>query len=180
MYQVKYRLKSISPYIQNNPASEIEGVKTGSGKTRIGKKEMNPDKTGYKNEIGFYIPARQINGLKFRAGMKVKLGKTNIANFMKACVFCDRQEFQMTRKGKPIEQIEQYDFVYNDPIIRKDGQMVFKPRVAFNEWEAEIILNVTEEAIPKEKILEVLIVGGLYIGIGARRPEYGRFMVEEI
>ncbi len=177
MYQVKYRLKSVSPYIQNNPVGVIEDVKGGSGKTRIGKATVNADKTGYKNGTGFYIPGRQINGLKFRAGMKVKLGKTNIANFMKACVFCESQEFQMTRKGKPIKES---DFIYNDPIIRKDGQMVFNPRVAFKEWEAEIILNVTEEAIPKEKILEVLTIGGLYIGIGARRPEYGRFMVEEV
>jgi len=178
MYQVKYRLKSVAPYIQNNPADEVEDVKGGgTGKTRIGKKKENPDKTGYKNEIGFYVPARQINGLKFRAGMKVKLGKTNIANFTKACVFCESQEFQMMRKGKPIKEC---DFIYNDPIIRKDGQMVFNPRVAFKEWEAIIVLNVTEDAIPKEKILEVLTIGGLYIGIGSRRPEYGRFMVEEI
>lgn len=177
MYQLKYRLKSVSPYIQNNPVGVIEDVKMGSGKTRIGKKEMNAEKTGYKNQIGYYIPARQINGLKFRAGMKVKLGKANIANFMKACVFCENQEFQMTKMDKPIKE---YDFIYNDPIIKKNGEMVFNPRIAFKEWEAEIILNVTEDAIPKEKILEVLTVGGLYVGIGARRPEYGRFIVEEI
>jgi len=177
MYQVKYRLTSLSPYIQNNPIGIIEDVKGGSGKTRIGKAEANAEKTGYKNETGYYIPARQINGLKFRAGMKVKLGKANIANFMKACVFCDAQEIQMTRKGKPIKE---NDFVYNDPIIRKDGQMVFNPRVAFKEWEAELTLNVTEDSIPKAKILEVLTIGGLYVGIGARRPEYGRFMVKEI
>jgi hypothetical protein len=177
MYQIKLRLKSVSPYIQNNPIGEIEDVKKGTGKTRIGKKEENVDKTGYKNEKGFYIPARQINGLKFRAGMKVKLGKSNIANFMKACIFCDSQEFQMTRNGKPIKE---YDFIYNDPIIRKDGQMVFNPRVTFRDWETEIVLNVTEDAIPKEKIIEVFTIGGLYVGIGARRPEYGRFVVKEI
>ena len=177
MYQLKYRLKSVSPYIQNNPVGVIEDVKAGSGKTRIGKAEVNAEKTGYKNEIGYYIPARQINGLKFRAGMKVKLGKANIANFMKACVFCESQEIQMIRKGRPIKEA---DFIYNDPIIRKDGQMVFNPRMAFREWEAEVILNVTEDSIPKSKVLEVLTIGGLYVGIGSRRPEYGRFMVEEV
>lgn len=177
MYQLKYRLKSVSPYIQNNPEEKVEDVKGGKGATRIGKNKENPDKTGYKNKIGFYIPARQINGLKFRAGMKVKLGKANMANFMKACVFCENQEFQMTRNGKPIKE---YDFIYNEPIIRKDGQMVFNPRVAFKEWETIIILNITEDFIPKEKITELLIFGGLYVGIGARRPEFGRFMVEEI
>jgi len=177
MYQLKIHVKGVSPYIQNNPVGVIEDVKGGSGKTRIGKAESNPDKTGYKNQIGYYLPGRQIKGMMFKAGMKVKLGKTNIASFMKSCVFCEKQEFQMTRKGKPIKE---YDFVYNDPIIRKDGQMVFNPRVAFSEWEADIALNVTEESIPKAKIFEVLTIGGLYIGIGARRPEYGRFMVEEV
>ena len=176
MYQRQYRLKSLCPYIQNNPVGVIEDIKGGSGKTRIGKTEMNPEKTGYKNENGFYIPARQIKGMMVRAGMKVKLGKANIANFIKACVFCENQEFQMDRKSKPIKEP---DFIYNDPIIRKDGQMVFNPRVAFREWGTEIILNVTEDAIPKGKILEVLTIGGLYVGIGARRPEYGRFMVIE-
>jgi hypothetical protein len=175
MYQVKLRLKSLCPYIQNNPVAVIEDVKGGSGKTRIGKAEVNPDKTGYKNDIGFYIPARQINGVKFRAGMKVKLGKANIANFMKACVFCENDEIQMTRKGKPIKEP---DFIYNDPIIKKDGDMVFNPRVAFKEWEAEVLLNVLEDSIPEAKVFEVFTTGGLYVGIGARRPEYGRFMVE--
>jgi hypothetical protein len=177
MYQARFHLKSVSPYIQNNPVSEIENVKAGSSKTRIGKAEMNSEKTGYKNDVGFYVPARQIKGMMVAAGKKVKLGKANISNFLKACVFCESQESQMLRKSKPIKEP---DFIYNEPIIRKDGQMVFNPRVAFKEWEADILLNVTEEAIPKAKILEVLTVGGLYIGIGARRPEYGRFMVTEI
>ena len=177
MYQVKVRLTSLCPYIQNNPVAVIEDVKAGSGKTRIGKGEDNPEKTGYKNENGFYIPGRQIKGMMTWAGKKVKLGKVNISGFIKACVFCDTQENQMAKKGKPIKEA---DFIYNDPIIRKDGQMVFNPRVAFREWEAEILLNVIDDQIPKAKIFEVLTVGGLYIGIGARRPEYGRFMVKEV
>jgi hypothetical protein len=174
MYQVKVKLKSVSPYIQNNPVESIDVVKNAATKTRIGKAVQDPEKTGYKNAKGFYIPARQIKGMLFAAGKKIKLGKASIANYIKACVFCESLEIQMTRKGKPIKE---KDFVYNDPVIRKDGQMVFNPRVAFNEWEAEFILNVTEESIPKEKIWEVIAYGGLYVGIGARRPEYGRFLL---
>lgn len=177
MYQVKYRLTSLCPYIQNNPVGVIESVKDGSGKTRIGKQEMNPEKTGYKNDNGFYIPGRQIKGMMTWAGKKVKLGKANISSFIKSCVFCETQEFQMVRKGKGIKEP---DFIYNDPIIRKDGQMVFNPRVAFKEWETEIVLNVIDDQIPRAKVAEVLTVGGLYVGIGARRPEYGRFMVKEV
>jgi len=177
MYQVKIRLSSLCPYIQNNPVDVIEIVKAGSGKTRIGKAEETPEKTGYKNEIGFYIPGRQIKGMMTWAGRKVKLGKANISSFVKSCVFCETQEFQMIRAKKPIKEL---DFIYNDPIIRKDGQMVFNPRVAFNEWESDIVLNVMDDKIPKAKIMEILTIGGLYVGIGARRPEYGRFMVKEI
>jgi hypothetical protein len=176
MYQMKFNLKSVSPYIQNNPIESIETVKSSSGKTRIGKAKLNSEKTGYKNSKGFYIPARQIKGMMFQAGKKVKMGRGSIANFIKACVFCENLEYQMFMEGKIIKEP---DFIYNDPIIKKDGQMVFNPRVAFHEWEADIILNITDDAIPKEKILEVLAVGGLYVGLGSRRPEYGRFMVVE-
>jgi len=174
MYQLNYHLKSLSPYIQNNPVGVVDDVRNATGKTRIGKADDNSAKTGYRNDKGYYIPARQIDGVMFRAGMKVKLGKANIAGFMKSCVFPEGTEFQLLRGGKPIKEP---DFIYNDPIITKEGKMVFNPRVAFNDWEADVLLNIVNDSIPKEKVKEVLVYGGLYVGIGSRRPRYGRFMV---
>jgi len=176
MYQVTVTLEGVAPYIQNNPLAVVEDVKNSSGKTRIGRQAPDPALTGYKNKDGFYIPARQIKGMMVMAGRKVKLGKANISNFIKACVFCEEQEIPLLRGKK---RIDEPDFIYNDPIIKKTGEMVFNPRVAFKEWRADVVLNVIEEAIPKAKIQEVLEVGGLYTGIGARRPEYGRFIIKK-
>ncbi len=176
MYQLKRKLKSVAPYIQNNPEAIIEGVRDKTATTQIGKKVHEPEKTGYKNDKGYFIPSKQIKGAMNGAGKKVKLGKASMFNFMKACVFFEGIENQMKRNGKPIQK---YDFIYNEPILKPPpkSDMVFNPRVAFNDWETEISINVLEDSIPEEKIDEVLRYAGLYVGIGARHPEYGRFVV---
>ena len=177
MYQVKYHLKSVSPYIQNNPESKVDEIRDSSTPTRIGKQQDNFLKTGYKNDLGYYIPFRQIKGMMFKAGMKVKLGRANIAQFVRSSMFCDEHQIPMMNKG---EVIKNYDFKYNDPVLKKDGKMVFSPRVAFNSWEIIFTLNILMDSIPQAKVTEILVVGGYHFGLGSRRPDYGRFMVEEI
>jgi len=176
MYQITFHLKSLSPYIQNNPEGSIDEIKNKTAKTPIGKIIKDPMITGHKNDSGFYIPSKQIRGSMITAAQKIKLGKGSIQNILKACVFFETITNQMLRGGKPIQTP---DFIYNEPIFKmgKKSDMVFNPRVAFNDWEVAVKINVLEDSIPKEKIDEVLNYAGLYVGIGSRRPEYGRFII---
>ena len=176
MYTVEYKLKSLSPYIQNNPAAVIEDIKNRTTRTPVGKKEQDALKTGFKNEDGYFIPSKQFRGAMLMAGKKVKLGKGSIFNLLKACLFFDGQENVMARKGRPLKEP---DFIYNDPILKPPpkSDMVFNPRVAFSGWETTIKVNILEDSIPEEKIHEVLAYAGLYVGVGSRRPEFGRFQV---
>jgi hypothetical protein len=175
MYQMPRKAKSISPYIQNNPESTIPGVRDVSETTPMGKREKDPEKTGYENGKGYFIPQKQIWGCGREAAKKIKLRKSFMGKLYKAIV-APIEPFQiiMMRDGKPIEI---HDSIYNEPIFKPDGTMVFNPRILFNDWEAKFTITVLEDSIPEEKIDEIFTYAGLYVGIGSRRPMYGRFMV---
>ena len=175
MYTLKFNLESVAPYIQNNPISTIPQIRSTNTKTPLGKRESDPLVTGYKNDEGYYIPQRQLWGAGREAAKKVKLRKTFMGKLYKAIIAnIEPLEVQLMRDGKPIQEP---DSIYNDPIFKQNGEMVFSPRVMFNNWSAGVTVTVLEESVPEEKIVEIFQLAGLYIGVGSRRPMYGRFLV---
>lgn len=55
---------------------------------------------------------------------------------------------------------------------------VVRPRI--DKWKLSFTVNVLlDEKIPDEVIRDVLDYSGLYVGIGAWRPKFGRFKVTE-
>ena len=180
MYEINTKIKSVCPYIQNKP-EEKEWVVGPDGNWTIknppgtvGKKSVNPEDAGWKDEKGYFIPSGQIFGaMRERSGgIKLGKGKMTLKNLFISCVRIEPDKIYLNKK-KP-------DRIYDKPCFkptRSGGEMVFTPRPMFDSFEVKIKIVVLEDSIPKEAIMECLKNAGLYQGIGSRRPLYGRFMV---
>lgn len=174
MYEIDVYSKSLCPYIQNNPELEIPMIQGTNAITPIGKRKEDPEHTGYKNGKGYFIPSRQFWGCFREAAKMVKLRKMTMGKLYKAIIApIEPFEIIMYQNGEPIKQ---YDQIYNEPVFKPNGEMVFNPRLQFNNWECHFVITVLDDCIPMEKIKEIVVNGGLYKGIGSRRPMYGRFM----
>lgn len=182
MYTIKKGIESVCPYIQNR-SPERKFVKTPEGKwtewiePTSRKKMVNPEDAGYHDENGYYIPARQIWASMRESSGQIQIGGSKLdrlSRFFKSCIRIQPDKIYINRREP--------DMIYNDPCFKeskKGGEMVYNPRPMFQSWNSEIEIIVLEDSISEDKVIECLVYAGLFKGIGARRPEYGRFILHQ-
>ena len=168
MYKIKCEIEGVSEMLQDNPWNIEECLK---GKTTtVGAISKFDERQLYKNDDGICcVPARHIKGSMKMGAKKVKHGRATITQRVKACLFIEE---------KMIPLAEGYDFVDKNIFPKADGKQQYKERPGFNTgWKLEFTLICYDDSLPVEKIEECLNVSGLLFGVGARRPDYGRFIV---
>lgn len=69
-------------------------------------------------------------------------------------------------------------FRYRD-IVRVHDALTVRTRPCFPDWKADVKATYLPSMINRTEILEYFSISGCY-GLGDYRPEFGRFLVEEI
>jgi len=128
----------------------------------------------YKDEKGIYIPSIQIKGALINGGKSVKRKPYgSFKDLVKAYFFVEPAKIHLNKK-KP-------DFINESYPQRKDGARV---RLLHPAFEKGLTLNfslvVTNDDIDERTIKMILEKAGLENGIGAWRPEHGRFKITKI
>lgn len=64
--------------------------------------------------------------------------------------------------------------------VRVGQSRVIRTRPKFNEWAAEMDIEFDDSLMNQDEIEHIIRTAGLQIGIGDRRPKFGRFKVDSI
>jgi hypothetical protein len=187
MQEVNVKVKGIAPYFFSKP------TKDGTPKTPTQEKQVAYNRvycTGelaksnglMKRDGNLYVPAysphNQIKGCiikgVFISKLKIERSVSRAIQLIKPCVFVEPRELMF----QPLRTID-------DVLIIELPTMVDQGKQRWNlypyiggDWELEFTLKIAELLDP-EFIRQALESGGLLCGIGARRPENGRFEVLE-
>lgn len=127
----------------------------------------------YTDEDGDYvIPRKAIKAVIVAGGAKVSVGRAKAKGLLKAVLYLEG-DAKLTHSG---------DILIRDDvkIPPRTGARVIKYWVAFKEWSAEFDIVITDDAMKPEAISNSIIAGGIYNGLLDGRPDYGRYVLDEM
>ena len=172
MYKIKNILEGIVPYGHNPYNSNTQG----KGKIAEEEREEIAKQNIYKNKEGCFIPARHFKACLLQGcGMAgLKYGKKGLYPYLNGAVFIDPLEIPLHK--------DTYDFIYKrmGRVPPKTGGLVPIYTACFNAgWSVSFNWVVMDDRLSAKQIKEAIEQGGLLVGIGNNRPEYGRFIIKE-
>ena len=171
-------IKGTAPLLQArhpSPAEEKETLmRKGGAKAKM--KELTDEEQfeihSYRNKKGeFILPSEMIEASMTKAATNYKLeGKKTYKDLMKSGIIVD--PIQIVHK----KQDFQMDACWGRNKNTGGAVWVVRPRI--DEWELSFEIQLLQdERVSEEVLKEILSYAGLYVGIGAWRPKYGRFEV---
>jgi len=152
---------------------------------RIIKPEPNPKKyteeilahqaelSLYRNHDGLFIPNRNLKKCFIQGAKMGRItlgGRRNLYPFIEASVFISPDEIPLNK--------EEPDNFYQFAMRRKDGNVIPKRLPIFTDWQLDFTLSIFDDEIT-DKVQEAITIAGLSVGIGACRPEFGRFEISK-
>lgn len=125
----------------------------------------------YKKDGKFIQPAEMIEAAMVKAGVNWCMdGKKTYKDAFKAGIFID-----------PVEIEHEIQDFHPDARWGKNpntGGAIWVVRPCADKWKLTFTINLLlDEKIPNEVLKDALDYAGLYVGIGAWRPKFGRFKV---
>jgi len=172
MTKYNCEIKLIADYFQAKFSENAQaGLKVKAGtKAKVDDDDSWKDLI-YKDEKGIYVPAIQIKSALINGGKSVKKKPYgSFKDIVKAFFFIEPDKIYI---GK-----QEPDFLNTSYPKRKDGLRVKLIHPAFRVGlKVSFVLTCTNDDIDKKTVKMILEKGGLENGIGAWRPEHGRFEV---
>lgn len=126
----------------------------------------------YKNKAGkFYQPSEMIEACMTKAAVNFKMeGKKSYKDVIKGGIVVDPSEI-VHKNQKPVMDAR---WGRN----KNTGGAVWVVRPRFDKWSLEFEIDLLQdERVSPENLRAILDYAGLYVGIGAWRPKFGRFKV---
>ena len=168
MYKVNCTIEGIAPFLFN----KMPTVDLPTNPTEKDRKKQAEDRA-YKDPGGIYLPGWNIKRLiADGASMaNLKTSKKPLWKLILATCFI-QAEPRFNRKT--------WDYMDErmGRIPPRKGPMVMLWRPALSPgWQLSFIINVVDEIMPPELLKVSLETAGLLVGLGAFRPDHGRFIV---
>lgn len=179
-YEIK--IKSICPMLHHGAQAvgmQEQSLKKKGGTALTGNPDEWKDTIYYKDGIGIYLPAMSFEACIKNAAKQFKItGRATATKYVDSGVFCIDEYLPFLVNGKPIMSLD-------DPRIVIDKRTVKNPstkgrnvryRAKFDEWASSFKILVHADDYLSDKLLsEIIVYGGLYVGVGDYRPKFGRF-----
>lgn len=176
MSKFNVRIKGIVPILQARHITPIEekqitNLKQSKQKTREVTDDEQYEMHAYKKNGKYYQPSQMIEAAMTKAAVEFRMeGKKTFKNVINGGIIVD-----------PIEIIHKSQKFVPHTIWGKNkntGGAVWVVRPMIEDWELEFTINLLQDERVSEGILkEILTYAGMYVGIGAWRPKYGRFEI---
>lgn len=179
MKKFNVKIKGIAPLLQaKHPTPQEEEDILKRAKSAKKTKDLTDkeafDMHSYKTKSGkFFQPSEMIEAAMTKAAVNYKLeGKKSYKDLMKSGVIIEPVE--IVHKNQKFEMDARWG---KNPNTRG---AVWVVRPVVDSWELEFTINLLQDERVESNVLkEILEYAGLYVGIGAWRPKYGRFEVVE-
>jgi len=177
MYQIKVKVKGLSPVAFNKPSDTLRtDIATGKGGGRRTEAEAFTEAEArlYTNGHGVFMPSRWFKKCMIQGASlsKIKYKGTGIGQYLDGAVLIQEREILVGQ--------ESYDFMYGrwGRVPPRTGALVWLQTPALNEgWEVGFTFVVFDNAVSPDYVHSSLSTGGAYKGVGNARPEFGRFEV---
>jgi hypothetical protein len=160
-------VKSVTPLIQH----QYTGLKIKDYTSEESKKKMF-EAAQYRDENSrLYQPSEHFERCFQTAALNFNLkGKSTYHTIIKSAVIIEPEQIL----HKPNTKVEPMTSVVRIPPGPK-GSRVPMTRAVIKKWELEFTMKVLDERINFDVLKEIVAYGGMFVGIGAWRPKYGRF-----
>ena len=183
----RYQLSSSAPLLMHNGrladpldkwSKELKKLNGKKGKTDADQEEVGRVEflAGlYMSADGPIIPAFMIDAVVTNGAKKVKMGQIS-----KSGVFCfshAQLQYDGPRTADALWADERFR---HRAVVRVSMAKVARTRPVFESWTAIVELNYEPTLVNVEQIDEWLRIAGAQVGIGDRRPQYGRFVAVRI
>lgn len=175
-YETEVELTGIAPMAQHRLTEEdidkIDKSATGGRKAASGKKNEAIDRMYYRPDGFIGMPKRNIKSCLIEGVKKanLKYGRAGLAPYVNATVFI--------KEDMPSLGVKEPDFIERFPVKKKDGTTVIVVRGGLNTgWKLSFHLLVVDDRRDPDQLKVAFEEAGILVGLGAGRPEYGRFEV---
>lgn len=174
MYEIEVKLEGIVPILFNRPFDI-----TGSGGAKKTPETLKKEAIQrlHMNGKDICLPPLMLKNCLTTGAAKKGLkqhGRQGLAGFIGGGIFV--QGDMLFGKKKPDFIHEHWGRIPPGP----KGSAVTLYRPALNEgWKLSFGLSVLDDNISSDKLRQALEYGGLFVGLGAWRPEFGRFVVKK-
>lgn len=184
---VTYRLKSDCPMLQHNgqtadPTNRwSKAMKAVSGKRK--KTDADYEELAriefmaalLMGPEGPVIPSHYIDAALTGAAKKNREGP-----LAKSGVFCLKDaslEYEGPRTADELWADNRFRHV---AIVRVQSARVARTRPVFNEWQANVTLQIEDSVVNVRQVDDWFQIAGTQIGLGDWRPQHGRFTAERL
>lgn len=177
MKKFNVSVKGLVPLLQArhltpNEEEAITNLKQGKQKKRDVTDQEQFDVHAYKNKDSkFYQPSEMFEAAMAKAATSFKMeGKKSYKDVIKGGIIVN-----------PIEIIHKNQKFIIDARWGKNPNTrgaiwVVRPRI--DEWELNFSIDLLQdERVSETTLKEILAYAGLYVGVGAWRPKFGRFEI---
>lgn len=184
MYELNVTIEGIADFLFNRMTEdELKGFRAGASagdKSDEARGRLAEQKV-YADDQGLILPPWTVKRLVLdgaqRAGLK--LNRKPLGQRLSAVVFVQGSPRFVDPKGKPAKA---RDYMHEVPgrVPPRKGVMTIVRRPALKAgWRLKATLAVLDDGVPPDSVRAALESAGLYVGVGAWRPEFGRFLVIE-
>ena len=189
---INVTVKGIGPMLQaKHPTPEEEAmILSRASNPKAKAKDLTElemfNMRSYKVNNKFVQPGEMFEAAMTKAAVAFKLeGKKTYKDAFKGGIIVEEElivhknQKVKTIKDEPKDQKTWYiDARWGRNPSTRGAVWVVRPRI--NKWELDFTINVLlDELIPIDIVKKVLEYAGLYIGVGAWRPKFGRFSIDK-
>lgn len=175
MRKVEIEIKGVAPILFNGWTGEI-GDKA---PTNQAEEIAQGWRREYKNDAGLFWPVDNLKKCWYEGAKKARQifnlkrkGGAGVADFIRSGVFIDPMEIPFgIRKADRLH--EQMGRIPPGP----KGHAVLIRRPILDEWSLAFTAIVLDPVMTDDEMRVSLEAGGMFVGMGGHRPEFGRFEI---
>lgn len=186
MYQVQITLEGIADFLFNRMTeADLAGFRSGksSGDMSDEQRRKAAEAKVYADADGLYLPAWTVKKAIMEGAQVagLKLNRKPLRQRLAATLFVQGVGGRfVTDKGKPVKHADYLSEVMGrtPPGPRGKAAIVRRPALKIG-WRLVVTAAVLDDGVPPKAVQEALEAAGPYVGVGAWRPEFGRFILRD-
>lgn len=183
MYFLNFTIEGVADFLFNRMTEEdLSGFRGGksSGDLTDEQRQKLAEKKVYADDAGLYLPAWTVKRaiLEGAHSVGLKLNRKPLRQRLAAVMFVTT----LPRFSRDGQSIQERDYLHETGgrIPPRKGVYALIRRPALRAgWTLRATLTILDDGVPADAVRQSLEASGLYVGIGAWRPEFGRFIVRE-
>lgn len=181
MYKINCVLVGVAPIMFNKPLAEaIESVDTGrtGGKKTVDQKVAEAYRKLHFTPDGFICMPDWNLKVSFIEGASManlKEGRRGLGQYLKGSLFVAGAAIFDPKRKEPDGIDERPGRIPPGP---KGAMAILRRPILKEGWRLPVSITITDDNRTPNRIREAIECAGLLAGLGAFRPQFGRFLVE--